>query len=59
MRTMMLATTFVSCMALAAPLLAQAPPPAAPHKTWVMAASGGLAITSGNTDTSKIGRAHV
>lgn len=44
-------------LALAAPVFAQAPPPP-PRKPWTVAASAGLALTSGNTDTSTVNVAY-
>lgn len=44
-------------LAAAAPAFAQTPPPA-PPKVWTVAASAGLALTSGNTDTSTINAAY-
>lgn len=49
-------TVFAFAIAIAstaAPLFAQAPPPE-PHKIVALAASGGLAVTSGNSDTSTV-----
>jgi len=45
-----------ACLVLVAStnLFAQAPPPAAPTGPWVVTASAGLALTSGNTDTNTI-----
>lgn len=47
----------VLCVAVftiaASPLFAQAPPPE-PHKVWKLAASAGVALTSGNADTSNV-----
>lgn len=49
------------CLVLSAtavsPLLAQAPPPE-PHKVWKLAASLGIAATSGNADTSNLNAAY-
>jgi putative salt-induced outer membrane protein len=42
---------------VAAPTFAQAPPPAAP-KIWAVAAGAGLAMTSGNSDTSSFNAAY-
>lgn len=44
-------------LAVAAPAFAQAPPPP-PPKVWTVAASAGLALTSGNTDTSTVNVAY-
>lgn len=44
-------------LALAGPAFAQAPPPP-PHQIWTVAASAGLALTSGNTDTSTTNAAY-
>lgn len=44
-------------LALVAPALAQAPAPP-PRKPWTVAASAGLALTSGNTDTSTVNVAY-
>jgi len=45
-----------ACLLLVAStkLFAQAPPPAAPTGPWVVTASAGLALTSGNTDTNTV-----
>jgi putative salt-induced outer membrane protein YdiY len=40
----------------ATPLFAQTPPE--PHKVWKLAASAGLALTSGNADTSNVNAAY-
>lgn len=44
-------------LALASPARAQQTPPP-PHQVWTVAASAGLALTSGNTDTSNINAAY-
>jgi hypothetical protein len=44
-------------LVLATPAAAQAPPPA-PPKIWTIAASAGLALTSGNSDTSTVNMAY-
>ena len=44
---------FSMAAACAAPAFAQAPPPAEP-KVWTVAAGAGLALTSGNTDTTNV-----
>lgn len=46
--------TILLCTA-AAPAFAQAPEP---PKIWTVALSGGLALTSGNTDTSNVNAAY-
>lgn len=46
----------VAFLTAAAPASAQAPP--AEHKIWTVAASAGLALTSGNTDTSTVNVAY-
>jgi putative salt-induced outer membrane protein YdiY len=48
---------FVFSSTTMSPLFAQAPPPA-PHKVWTLAASAGLALTSGNADTSNVNAAY-
>ncbi len=48
---------FPVLLAAAAPAFAQTPPPA-PPKVWTVAASAGLALTSGNTDTSTVNVAY-
>lgn len=45
-------------LALANPAQAQQAPPPPPHQVWTVAASAGLAVTSGNTDTSNINAAY-
>ncbi|MGE3179374.1 MAG: YdiY family protein [Vicinamibacterales bacterium] len=55
-----LASVPVLCLTVtvlaASPAFAQAPPE--PHKVWKLAASAGLALTSGNADTSNINAAY-
>lgn len=45
-------------LALVAPAFAQAPAPPPPRKPWTVAASAGVALTSGNTDTSTVNVAY-
>lgn len=46
---------FPVLLAMTAPAVAQTPPP---PKVWTVAASAGLALTSGNTDTSTVNAAY-
>ena len=52
MRALLCSLTLFVWGATAAPAFAQPPP--APPKVWTVAVSAGLALTSGNTDTSTI-----
>lgn len=51
------AGVFLTALGTAVPAFAQAPA-AAPPKIWTVAASAGLALTSGNTDTSTVNVAY-
>ena len=47
-----IACAVVAVLCIAAPVFAQAP--ADPPKVWTVTASAGLALTSGNSDTSTV-----
>lgn len=55
MRAFIASVILLASSALATPAVAQ---PAAPPKIWTVALSAGLALTSGNTDTSNINAAY-
>jgi putative salt-induced outer membrane protein YdiY len=57
MRTIPVLLATAACLAAAVPVAAQAPPPE--HKIWAVEASAGLALTSGNTDTSTVNAAYI
>jgi putative salt-induced outer membrane protein YdiY len=55
-RALLCSLTLFVWGATAAPAIAQPPP--APPKVWTVAVSAGLALTSGNTDTSSVNAAY-
>jgi putative salt-induced outer membrane protein YdiY len=55
-RALLCSLTLCVWSATAAPAIAQPPP--APPKVWTVAVSAGLALTSGNTDTSSVNAAY-
>ena len=62
-RALMLSVPLLTVLIVVTPAAAQAPapaqaPPPGPPKIWTIAASAGLALTSGNTDTSTVNMAY-
>src|SRR5262245_5988713 len=56
-RTLLLLSSLLTLLIRATPAAAQAAAPA-PPKIWTIAASAGLALTNGNTDTSTVNLAY-
>jgi putative salt-induced outer membrane protein YdiY len=56
-RTLASLVSFLTVLVLVRPAAAQAPPPE-PPKIWTITASAGLALTTGNTETSTINMAY-